>query len=263
MMSQKPRRPDRRGVSSRLKKALSHSGLGVRALSRRVTEEVKSLGGEKPRGTSYGAIYGYVEGTGGAPNVGALRLIAIALGVREEWLIWDDGEMTEAAQRIAAAHGLVDMPSKEESPADFLLARIDLVFPEYELLPQEAKLLALAALTRFSEAVPDHRFDETGAHLPDDFNIFWMSLRNFLLPPLLVWGLPDGASGGENPWEAAVGRIDWSSRRVRDYLLAALAAYSQAVPGRATGQPAFFSIVPHRVEERTTSSVELKQIDDG
>lgn len=89
------------GYSQRLRKAMDNGPrpLSVRKLAGLLQESYPGL-----RGVSYGGVRQYVEGRVENPRVELLRAIARTLNVREAWLLYEDGAMTEgedAAERIA------------------------------------------------------------------------------------------------------------------------------------------------------------------
>jgi transcriptional regulator with XRE-family HTH domain len=79
------------GYDERLRQALERGPrtMALRPLADAIRERHPDL-----RGSSYGGIRSYVEGRVLNPRVELLRAIAGVLGVRPEWLAFDDGEMT-------------------------------------------------------------------------------------------------------------------------------------------------------------------------
>lgn len=68
---------------------------------RAFAEELGGEDGQYPhlRGTSYGGVRQYVEGAVTHPRVELLRAMADVLGVRGDWLAFDEGPMTDAEER--------------------------------------------------------------------------------------------------------------------------------------------------------------------
>lgn len=94
------------GYDARLKLALSE---GPRPMSaRQLADEFKRMKERKElphdlRGTSYGGVRQYTEGRVANPRVELLQAMAQVLGVRTEWLAFDDGKMTEAQEAASRA----------------------------------------------------------------------------------------------------------------------------------------------------------------
>lgn len=219
-------------IGKRLTKAMARAGIGSRILEKRIRARWGEI-----RGSSYGAIEAYRKGSVRRPRLEVLRATAEILEVRSEWLIWGEGEMTSAAERIAAANRS-GYPGKDDNPTGFLLTRIDREFPEAELIQQhapEAWALVATALLQFTEGTPPESLQQDGTIDPTTWDMFWMGLRQAVVCPLLMWALPDGPAVSGDSWEAGLSRIEWSSRRVRNYLIAALGAFIQAIPERREG----------------------------
>lgn len=85
------------GYNERLQLALEAGPrpMGVRQLARAVADAHPDL-----RGASYGGVRQYVEGNIRNPRGELLRAMADALGVRPEWLAFNEGAMT-AAEEVA------------------------------------------------------------------------------------------------------------------------------------------------------------------
>lgn len=77
------------GFGERLRIAIDTRVGSVRKFEKELTKHAPGL-----RGTSRQSLYRYFHGTA-TPNPGVARAAAEGLGVREEWLADDDGEMTE------------------------------------------------------------------------------------------------------------------------------------------------------------------------
>jgi transcriptional regulator with XRE-family HTH domain len=68
-----------------------------------MTARLQELAGEKvARGGSYGSLVRYLKDEGARPGLDFIYAAADALGVRREWLLDGQGEMTEAEQVAAA-----------------------------------------------------------------------------------------------------------------------------------------------------------------
>jgi transcriptional regulator with XRE-family HTH domain len=205
-------KPDRAVIALNLQRVLGAKGIGVRELSRLVKEAIESSGEVEPRNVSYGTIRAYTLGKA-APRVEALRWIAKVLQVREKWLIYNEGEPTEEAQRLMAAHKGHDTPSEK----DEIYQRIDEVFPEFELLPDDSHLLVMTAISRYINASADGTLTETA------FDIFLSAMRQAVLGPLFwrahVTGMP----------------IDSSDPAQQDFLRTAVSAFILAIPPRIEG----------------------------
>ncbi|MEX2531436.1 MAG: helix-turn-helix transcriptional regulator [Gemmatimonadota bacterium] len=98
---------DTAGYGARIARALERGPrpMSARELARRVGELYPDL-----RGTSYGGIRQYAEGNIQRPRVDLLRAIADVLGVRAEWLAFDEDEMTEDLQRAREAREAGEEP---------------------------------------------------------------------------------------------------------------------------------------------------------
>ncbi|HUF69829.1 MAG TPA: hypothetical protein VMM79_14390 [Longimicrobiales bacterium] len=90
---------DPRGFGERLRRALDdgralgHNLSDVKALQAAVHQRTDA------RGTSYGSIWSYVNGQAPLePRREVVEALAVVLGVRVEWLLQDDGAMTEIEQ---------------------------------------------------------------------------------------------------------------------------------------------------------------------
>jgi transcriptional regulator with XRE-family HTH domain len=83
------------GYGERLRMALEVGPrpMGVRQLARAVSDAHPEL-----RGASYGGVRQYVEGNIRNPRAELLRALAGALGVRPEWLAYNEGAMTAAEE---------------------------------------------------------------------------------------------------------------------------------------------------------------------
>jgi transcriptional regulator with XRE-family HTH domain len=187
-------KPDRDIVAQNLTRVMDAKGIGVRELARLVDAAVKASGAVSPGNVSYGTIRAYTLGTA-TPRAEPLRWIAGALGVRAEWLIWNEGQPTDEGERLMVAG---DTDERR---------RIDAVFPEFSLLPDDAQLLVLAALARSTH--------------PDGEGGLLHALRLFIMGPL-QWRA--SAMGG-----VVVNRSDPAHQ---DYLRAALGAFILAIPQR-------------------------------
>lgn len=208
-------------VASRLREAMKREGVGVRELHRRLSELIESKGEGAPRGASYGSIRAYIEGSTRKPRLSTLKLIAEVLGVREEWLIWDEGERTAALQRLAMA-GRGELPDPGEE--DFIAVLMDRLFPEWESLPTEGQVMVTQVFEQFFESCPPEWFDDEGNLLKEaewDLDVLLIGLRQFVVSPLRMWR----------------GEIDWRNRRVIEYLRVAIGAYAMAIPDRIENHP--------------------------
>jgi len=90
------RRKPTTGYSQRLQKALTEGPrpMSVRQLGREVVAS-----GYRGRGASYGGIRQYVDGGVQHPRPELLEAISRTLGVRNDWLAWGEGAMTEDEQQ--------------------------------------------------------------------------------------------------------------------------------------------------------------------
>ena len=86
------------GYRGRIRRALKQGPrpMSVRDLAREMGEKHPHL-----RGTSYGGIRQYAEGKIRNPRVELLRAIAETLGVRPDFLAFNQGEMTDDEERAA------------------------------------------------------------------------------------------------------------------------------------------------------------------
>ena len=172
------------------------------------------------------------------PPVEYLVRVSGVYGVRLEWLAgFDQGEMTDGDERLRMAEeGL--MPSPEEQPLDFIQARIDVVFPEYEDLAADCQALVIVATHRFVRAAQAG----LGTVEPDVFNIFLCMLRQTIISPLCSWYGPEG--------------FDPKEEHQRDTIRAMLSAYISSIPGRLTRAPSHFHVelswLPETPEPETT-----------
>jgi transcriptional regulator with XRE-family HTH domain len=111
------------GFKKRLRKALAK---GPRPMSQRKFSEKLRGKYRKLRGTSYSGVRLYLEGSDdkpSKPNVGLLRAMADILGVRPEWLLFHEGEMTEDEEKARRKSEWITartLPPRE----DFQAARI-------------------------------------------------------------------------------------------------------------------------------------------
>jgi transcriptional regulator with XRE-family HTH domain len=87
-----PKRRKTDGYAERLRLALESGphAMGIRQLGRALEAAHPDL-----RGASYAGVRQYVEGKVRSPRVELLRAMAAVLGVRHEWLAFDEGAMTE------------------------------------------------------------------------------------------------------------------------------------------------------------------------
>ncbi len=86
------------GYEERLGRALRE---GPRPMGVRGLHEAIKAGGYAGRGGSYGGVRDYAKGSVRNPRSDVLRAMAMALGVRFEWLAYGAGEMTEAQEIVA------------------------------------------------------------------------------------------------------------------------------------------------------------------
>lgn len=207
------------GYAERLRWAMERGPkpMSARALAR-------ALEGSGIRGTSYGGVRQYVEGKVRNPRVELLRAFADQLGVRGDWLAFGEGEPTEAAQR---RREMQEGALTGEDAWEWLTKRISLVFPEYEAFRPAAKALVIDAIDHFFQALPPEAHDEDGRVKPDIYDAFLDWLRQSVLGPLLAWGPRD----------------DFSSRRIHEYILSALALAIQAIPEQVAGAPRYVRLV--------------------
>ncbi|MEX1258202.1 MAG: hypothetical protein WEG36_11345 [Gemmatimonadota bacterium] len=87
-----------KGYADRLAQALARGPrpMSVRALTKAMHDQYEGL-----RGTSYGGIRQYAEDKVRSPRIELLRAIADVLGIRWEWLAFNEGKMTEKEQQIS------------------------------------------------------------------------------------------------------------------------------------------------------------------
>lgn len=90
------------GYERRLSRALNEGPrpMSVRGLSDALNAEGSPYRGI--RGSSYGGVRQYVEGAVRSPRIEVLRAMADVLGVRGDWLAFEDGAMTEGEERASA-----------------------------------------------------------------------------------------------------------------------------------------------------------------
>lgn len=87
------------GFAGRLSKALDR---GPRPMSRRALGAALRDAYPNLRGTSDSGVRHYVDGEVRNPRTELLRAMADALGVRGDWLAFDQGSMTQAEQDVGA-----------------------------------------------------------------------------------------------------------------------------------------------------------------
>ncbi len=101
-----------RTISERLQDELDRLHWDIQTLKNRVSDLSEEAEG-KVRGVGYSSVYGYVKGAIPDPPHSILRVAAKALGVREPWLPFEDGErvatvpVTIAGQSEDAAFQIV------------------------------------------------------------------------------------------------------------------------------------------------------------
>ena len=199
-------------IAANLTAALDLRTWGVRKLSEEVLQAVELDGEDPPRGYSYGAIRAYRDGKTKKPRTPALRLIARVLDVRPEWLIWNEGEMTEADERVRAAAERRFPPSEDPG---FWMTKIDVVFPEFDCLPPDSKHLVMTAVLRYMRGLPkDIQSKGLTAELNEALNVFLVTMAEFLCGPLYAW----------------YGKVDPSQAKVADYLRGAVHAFLLSMP---------------------------------
>jgi len=99
-------------ISERIEGELDRLHWDIQTLKNRVSDLSEGAEG-KVRGVGYSSVYGYVKGAIPDPPLSFLRLAAEALGVREAWLAFEDGErvatvpVTIASQSEDAAFQIV------------------------------------------------------------------------------------------------------------------------------------------------------------
>lgn len=88
------------GYGGRLRKARERGPrpMSIRQLGREMEERYPDM-----RGATYGGVRLYLTGEVTNPRVELLRAIADVLGVRADWLAFDDGPMTEAEEAARRA----------------------------------------------------------------------------------------------------------------------------------------------------------------
>ena len=86
-------------ISERLQEELDRLHWDIQTLKNRVSDLSEEAEG-KVRGVGYSSVYGYVKGAIPDPPLSFLRLAAEALGVREAWLAFEDGERSEAVATV-------------------------------------------------------------------------------------------------------------------------------------------------------------------
>lgn len=88
------------GYDQRIRAALERGPLplSVRELARRIQAKYPLL-----RGSSYGGVRQYVEGSVRNPRIELLRAMADVLRVRPDWLSFDNGAMTEQQEAVRRA----------------------------------------------------------------------------------------------------------------------------------------------------------------
>jgi hypothetical protein len=129
------------GLPERLTEALKHANATKHALHKRL--ERRGV-----RGSSWGSIRNYFEGDA-QPTLDVLLAMADELGVRLQWLAYDDGEMTAELEAAADRHrrlsesadsGLPDEVRAQAAHRDAVLAGLGQVDPR---LQHERAALAL------------------------------------------------------------------------------------------------------------------------
>jgi hypothetical protein len=129
----KRQRVDRNRVAANLKRAVQERwGHGVRALANEIQAATQTA-----RGSSYGALRALMEGEIINPRVDILEAAARVMGVRPEWLIWNQGEMTDERDSAAGAAQV----SVEELRATLPHGVADKLL-EYTSLPATAREVA-------------------------------------------------------------------------------------------------------------------------
>ncbi len=86
-------------ISERLQDELDRLRWDIQTLRHRVSDLSEEAEG-KVRGVGYSSVYGYVKGAVPDPPLSFLRLAAEALGVREAWLAFGDGERSESVAAV-------------------------------------------------------------------------------------------------------------------------------------------------------------------
>ena len=106
-------RLDPKVIARKLDQAMKEQEVGVRRLSEQIQEK---LGVNAP-GTTYGALQLYRKARVYRPRVDVLEATAEVLGLRPEWLIWDEGEATDveeyARREDKAARERLDRKAEE------------------------------------------------------------------------------------------------------------------------------------------------------
>jgi hypothetical protein len=110
------------GYAERLALALERGPkpMSVRGLAAAMGERFPRL-----RGTSYGGIRQYAEGVVRHPRVELLRAIAAVVGVRGDWLAFDEGGMTEAEELAKQQPPLTPEPGQVERTRAAVFAAFD------------------------------------------------------------------------------------------------------------------------------------------
>jgi hypothetical protein len=88
------------GYETRLQRALREGPrpMSIRQLGATMADRFPDM-----RGATYGGVRQYAAGNIANPRMDLLRALADVLEVRQDWLAYGDGEMTERAEQIARA----------------------------------------------------------------------------------------------------------------------------------------------------------------
>ena len=96
-------------ISERIEGELDRLHWDIQTLKNRVSDLSEEAEG-KVRGVGYSSVYGYVKGDIPDPPLSFLKVAAKALGVREAWLAFGDGERSGS---VAAVRDTLDSLSED------------------------------------------------------------------------------------------------------------------------------------------------------